>query len=183
MADPTASSYLPARDATRNNKGRGPPPTAPIKHNGRHVRTVRDQFDPAPRSRKDLVAFAARLQQAVLGRVQAAGLLPVLGITALSFFDGLGGLRLACKQAGIPVGRYVAVEVCKHANPPSTAFAGVDHGWFSDIEHVTEAAVVALGPIHLVAGRPPCQDFSKARLAPAPRLCRVPAAHGPSYWP
>ena len=171
MADPAASSSLPARDATTHNKGRGPPPKAPVKHNSRHVRTVWDQFDPAPRSREDLVAFAARLQQAALGRVQASGVPPVLGITALSFFDGLGGLGLACKLAGIPVSRYVAVEnnptaveVCKHANPPTTAFAGVDHGWLSDIEHVTEAAVVALGPIHLVAGGPPCQDFSKARL-------------------
>ena len=93
-----------------------------------------DQFDPAPCSRKDLVAFAARLQQAALDWVQAAGLPTVLGITSLSFFDGLCGLGLVCKQAGIPVGWYVAVEnnptavECKHANPPSTAFAGVDHG-------------------------------------------------------
>lgn len=89
-------------------------------------------------------------------------------LNVLSLFDGMSCGRIALERAGIPVAKYFASEIKRHAiettrkNYPDTIFVGdvrkvsyengvlkTEHGEFS-------------GPIHLVIGGSPCQNFSFA---------------------
>ena len=62
--------------------------------------SVWDQFDTAgPPGRDALMALTWDPQRANVGRAAQAGIPDLLGITALSLFDGMGGLALACKAS------------------------------------------------------------------------------------
>jgi site-specific DNA-cytosine methylase len=80
-----------------------------------------------------------------------------MGLKVLSLFDGMSCGRLALDRAGIPVDKYYASEIDKFAikvaqeNYPDTIQLGDVNGFEDwDIE----------GPIDLLIGGSPCQDFS-----------------------
>ena len=107
-------------------------------------------------------------------RVQALGAPPIVGLSVLSCFDGIGCVAQALQQAGVPVARYEAVDndaedagiaaMAEHMNPATERFAGISRSLPQDINRITEAHIAALGRIDLIIGGPPCKDLSRARL-------------------
>ncbi len=80
------------------------------------------------------------------------------GINVLSLFDGMSCGQIALERVGIPVNKYFACEIKKHAinvtqkNYPNTIQLG----------DVTKVSVNDLPNIDLIIGGSPCQDFSRA---------------------
>lgn len=80
------------------------------------------------------------------------------GLTVLSLFDGMSCGAIALREAGIPVSRYYASEIDRHAimqtihNFPDTVQLG----------NVSDVSASDLPPIDLLIGGSPCQGFSIA---------------------
>lgn len=83
-------------------------------------------------------------------------------MNVLSLFDGISCGQVALQRAGIPVTRYLASEIEKHA------ISVTQHNWpntvqLGDVVKVREMAQVGLLPqIDLLMGGSPCQGFSNA---------------------
>lgn len=85
------------------------------------------------------------------------------GINVLSLFDGLGGARIALDRLGIPMAKYYASEIDKHA------IKVAKHNW-EDIQHIGDVTKVSfnsgylitengsfyIGKIDLLTGGSPC---------------------------
>jgi len=79
----------------------------------------------------------------------------------LSLFDGISCGRVALERAGIPVDRYVAYEIDKHA-------IQISQNNYPDIEHrgdVTTADFSEYAGFDIVIGGSPCTYWSIARFA------------------
>jgi len=74
-------------------------------------------------------------------------------INVLSLFDGMSAGRIALERAGIPVNKYYASEIDKHAIKVSKA------NWsdVAQIGDVTEVKTEELQSIDLLIGGSPCQ--------------------------
>ena len=88
----------------------------------------------------------------------------------ISLCDGIGGGAAALVAAGVNnVTQYIGVEndpiareIAKHANPMTSTFPGINHGWHKDVTNVTEADIAAFptdSVVGLIAGTP-CGDFT-----------------------
>ena len=116
------------------------------------------------------------MQEQAATRVTSLGLPHIIGINVLSCFDGIGCIAAALQRCGIPVARYEACDtdsddkqvhkIASHMNPATPAFAGISRTLPQDIDKITEQHIIDLGPLHLLAGGPPCKDLSKARMLP-----------------
>jgi len=93
----------------------------------------------------------------------------------LSLCDGIGCAATAMQKAGLPVTRYIAVEVddkartiASYANPKTDHFSGIDHSLFNNIYDIEEKHISAFprDSIKWMVAGPECSDFSKLRLLP-----------------
>lgn len=80
----------------------------------------------------------------------------------LSLFDGIACGRVALERAGIPVTRYYASEIDKHAiSVARNNWSDIIHiGDVRDVKRMCETGL--LGDIDLLIGGSPCQGFSQA---------------------
>lgn len=94
----------------------------------------------------------------------------------ISLCDGMGCAAMALQEAGVPVSRYLAVEldakqrlIASFANPKTDNFPGIDHTWENDINNITEKHIAAFprNSIKAIVGGTECSDFSKKRLLPS----------------
>lgn len=81
-----------------------------------------------------------------------------MGINVLSLFDGISCGRVALGRAGIPINKYFASEIDKHA------IAVTKNKWpdtihLGDVKHLNGKT---LPPIDLILAGSPCQSFSNA---------------------
>lgn len=80
------------------------------------------------------------------------------GINVLSLFDGMSCGQIALDRLGIPVNRYLASEIDKHA----IEVASFNYPFTEHIGDVTKVDANALPEIDLLIGGSPCQGFSFA---------------------
>ena len=86
-------------------------------------------------TRHQLGHLATQMEEEAVERVQALGAPPIVGLSVLSCFDGIGCVAQALQQAGVPVARYEAVDndaedagvaaMAEHMNPATERFAGI----------------------------------------------------------
>lgn len=79
---------------------------------------------------------------------------------AVSLFDGMGGLAIACKVAGVNLERYYASENNKHAIAQTKANFGKKAIHMGDVRQLDVRHIV--DSIDVLAGGSPCQSFSFA---------------------
>lgn len=78
------------------------------------------------------------------------------GAVVCSLFDGMSVGRQSLKDASIPVGRYIASEIDKHA----MKVANSNHNDIEQVGCVTRMSGKGLPDIDLLMGGSPCQGFS-----------------------
>jgi hypothetical protein len=96
---------------------------------------------------------------------------------AMSACDGIGMGAYILNRLDADITRYIGIEtsavartICNNLNPPNKShFNGVDHSWHTDVYHVTEDDIAALGHnrIKMYIMATPCEDWSKYRLLPS----------------
>ena len=88
------------------------------------------------------------------------------GISVLSLFDGMGCLYESLERLGVPIQKYIAIEISADARALALALhPGTTHppDCNGDVNNVVSANLATWfgnGPIHLIAGGPPCQRLS-----------------------
>ena len=91
----------------------------------------------------------------------------------LSLFDGMGCLSMALmdlRKLDLKKHKILGIEnsngarsICDSANQLEDGTPLVDHSICDDVNEVTEQMIVDMGEIILLAGGPPCGDFSRKR--------------------
>ena len=95
--------------------------------------------------------------------------------TWISLCDGMSCAALIAQALSISPSRFLSVEISAKArqiancaNPITPTFCGLDHSWHSNVNHITESCIQALGrhQVSMLLFGAPCEDFSKLRLLP-----------------